>query len=158
MHSSRFAFKIMSRVVVLNHMRDPRDCFLLGVCALEKTFHSRTRVLPRRRIIQRERSNNKAKERSKTAFARTRARTFARSSRSDARLHSPENSFRSFTRFSLGCSSLRDKIKSDIRLPQNIQRFHVLRLSQRERETEPFIRSVASPLSSCVLFLNKNTV
>jgi len=92
------------------------------------------------------------------AFARTRARTFARSSRSDARLHSPENSFRSFTRFSLGSSSLRDKIKSDIRLPQNIQRFHVLRLSQRERETEPFIRSVASPLSSCVLFLNKNTV
>ena len=55
-------------------MRDPRDCFLLGVCALEKTFHSRTRVLPRRRIIQRERSNNKAKERSKT---RSRARALA---------------------------------------------------------------------------------
>ena len=66
-------------------MRDPRDCFLLGVCALEKTFHSRTRVLPpRRRIIQRERSNNKAKKSYiNNTFAHT-PRTFARSSRSDA--------------------------------------------------------------------------
>jgi hypothetical protein len=93
------------------------------------------------------------------AFARTRARTFARSSRSDARLHSPENSFRSFKRFSLGSSSLRDKIKSDIRLPQNIQRFHVLRLSQRERERlnpSSFVASHHYYIIVCVIFKQKH--
>jgi hypothetical protein len=138
-------------------MRDPRDCFLLGVCALEKTFHSRTRVLPpRRRIIQRERSNNKAKKSYiNNTFAHT-PRTFARSSRSDAP-EKKEWSPSSFQKLQFRVFGPQT-IKSDIRLPQNIQRFHVLRLSQRERETEPFTRSIASPLSSCVLFLNKNTV
>jgi len=137
-------------------MRDPRDCFLLGVCALEKTFHSRTRVLPpRRRIIQRERSNNKAKKSYiNNTFAHT-PRTFARSSRSDAP-EKKEWSPSSFQKLQFRVFWLLRRSKVTSVLPQNI---HVLRLSQRERETEPFIiRSIASPLSSCVLFLNKNTV
>ena len=140
-------------------MRDPRDCFLLGVCALEKTFHSRTRVLPpRRRIIQRERSNNKAKKSYiNNTFAHT-PRTFARSSRSDAP-EKKEWSPSSFQKlqFRVFEPERRSKVTSVYRKTSNASTssgFH----RERERETEPFIRSVASPLSSCVLFLNKNTV
>jgi len=127
-------------------MRDPRDCFLLGVCALEKTFHSRTRVLPpRRRIIQRERSNNKAKKSYiNNTFVRAHARTFSRS-RSDAP-EKKEWSPSSFQKLQVRVFWLLRRSKVTSVLPQNIQRFHVLRLSQRERETEPFIRSVASLL------------
>lgn len=87
-------------------MRDPRDCFLLGVCALEKTFHSRTRVLPpRRRIIQRERSNNKAK---KSYINDTFAHTLALLAvREVVTLRRKKNGVRPRSKsFSLGCSSL----------------------------------------------------
>jgi hypothetical protein len=124
-------------------MRDPRDCFLLGVCALEKTFHSRTRVLPpRRRIIQRERSNNKAKKSYiNNTFAHT-PRTFARSSRSDA----PEKKEWSPSSF--------QKLQFRVFGPQRSKVTSVYRKttsnastsSGLERETEPFIRSITSLL------------
>ena len=126
-------------------MRDPRDCFLLGVCALEKTFHSRTRVLPpRRRIIQRERSNNKAKKSYiNNTFAHT-PRTFARSSRSDAP-EKKEWSPSSFQKlqFRVFEPERRSKVTSVCRKTSNASTssgFH------RERETEPFTRSIASLL------------
>jgi len=126
-------------------MRDPRDCFLLGVCALEKTFHSRTRVLPpRRRIIQRERSNNKAKKSYiNNTFAHT-PRTFARSSRSDAP-EKKEWSPSSFQKlqFRVFEPERRSKVTSVYRKTSNASTssgFH------RERETEPFTRSIASLL------------
>jgi hypothetical protein len=124
-------------------MRDPRDCFLLGVCALEKTFHSRTRVLPpRRRIIQRERSNNKAKKSYiNNTFAHT-PRTFTRSSRSDA----PEKKEWSPSSF--------QKLQFRVFGPQRSKVTSVYRKttsnastsSGLERETEPFIRSITSLL------------
>ena len=113
-------------------MRDPRDCFLLGVCALEKTFHSRTRVLPRRRI-QRERSNNKAK---KSYINNTFAHTLALLAVREVTLRRKKNGVRPLSKsFSLGCSGL-DTIGFSFHLftTLNIQRFHVLRLSQRERD------------------------
>ena len=130
-------------------MRDPRDCFLLGVCALEKTFHSRTRVLPpRRRIIQRERSNNKAKKSYIKQCVRSHARTFSRSRSSDApekKEWSPSSFQKLQFRVFEPLRDLRSKVTSVYRkttstLPRPPA------FTERERETEPFTRSVASPL------------
>ena len=76
------------------------------------------------------------------AFARTLSHFYTRSRR-DARLHSPEIKFPVLHKVKFRVFGVRPDLgfKSDIRLPQNIQ----LSLTQREREreTEPFIRSVA---------------
>ena len=139
-----------------SHARSERLFSSRCVCVGKDVSLENALVLPRRRIIQRERSNNKAKKSYiNNTFAHA-PRTFSRS-RSDAP-EKKEWSPSSFQKLQFRVFEPERPIKSDIRLPQNIQRFHVLRLSQRERETEPFIRSVASPLSSRVLFLNKNTV
>ena len=64
-------------------------------------------------------------------YVRSHARTFSRS-RSDAP-EKKEWSPSSFQKLQFRVFGPQT-IKSDIRLPQNIQRFHVLRLSQRERD------------------------
>lgn len=136
-------------------MRDPRDCFLLGVCALEKTFHSRTRVLPpRRRIIQRERSNNKAKKSYiNNTFAHT-PRTFARSSRSDAP-EKKEWSPSSFQKLQFRVFGPQT-IKSDIRLPQN-NTPRPPAFTERERlNPSSFVASHHCYIIVCVVFKQKH--
>ena len=116
-----------------SHARSERLFSSRCVCVGKDVSLENALVLPRiRRIIQRERSNNKAKKSYiNNTFAHT-PRTFTRSSRSDAP-EKKEWSPSSFQKLQFRVFGPQT-IKSDIRLPQNIQRFHVLRLSQRERD------------------------
>ena len=138
-----------------SHARSERLFSSRCVCVGKDVSLENALVLPRiRRIIQRERSNNKAK---KSYINNTFAHTLALLAVREVTLRRKKNGVRPLSKsFSLGCSGLRrSKVTSVYRKTSNASTssgFH------RERETEPFTRSIASPLSSCVLFLNKNTV
>ena len=135
-------------------MRDPRDCFLLGVCALEKTFHSRTRVLSSETNYSKRTLEQQSEEVVYKQYVRSHARTFSRS-RSDAP-EKKEWSPSSFQKlqFRVFEPERRSKVTSVYRKTSNASTssgFH------RERETEPFIRSVASlTIIACVVFKQKH--
>ena len=158
-HSSCFAFKIMSSSIK-SHARSER--LFSSRCVLEKTFHSRERAF----FLGDEFKENTPRTKGRSSVrkrVRAHARTFARS-RSDARLHSPENNtcgeFPVFQKLQFRVFVGPETIKSDIRLPQNIQRFHVLRLSHTQRERERLNPSLVASHHEYhrVLFLNKNTI
>ena len=127
-----------------SHARSERLFSSRCVCVGKDVSLENALVLPRiRRIIQRERSNNKAK---KSYINNTFAHTLAllRVLR-EVTLRRKKNGVRPLSKsFSLGCSGLRrSKVTSVYRKTSNASTssgFH------RERETEPFTRSIASLL------------
>ena len=126
-----------------SHARSERLFSSRCVCVGKDVSLENALVLPRiRRIIQRERSNNKAKKSYiNNTFAHT-PRTFTRSSRSDA----PEKKEWSPSSF--------QKLQFRVFGPQRSKVTSVYRKttsnastsSGLERETEPFIRSITSLL------------
>lgn len=128
-----------------SHARSERLFSSRCVCVGKDVSLENALVLPRiRRIIQRERSNNKAKKSYiNNTFAHT-PRTFTRSSRSDAP-EKKEWSPSSFQKLQFRVFGPQT-IKSDIRLPQNNIHASTSSGFHRERETEPFTRSIASLL------------
>ena len=127
-----------------SHARSERLFSSRCVCVGKDVSLENALVLPRiRRIIQRERSNNKAK---KSYINNTFAHTLALSAVREVTLRRKKNGVRPLSKsFNLGCSGLRrSKVTSVCRKTSNASTssgFH------RERETEPFIiRSIASLL------------
>ena len=131
---------------IKSHARSER--LFSSRCVLEKTFHSRERAF----FLGDEFKENTPRTKRRSSVrkrVRAHARTFARS-RSDARLHSPENNtcgeFPVFQKLQfrvLGRPERRSKVTSVYRKTSNASTssgFH------RERETEPFTRSIASLL------------
>ena len=134
-------------------MRDPRDCFLLGVCWKRRFTRENARSSSETN------SKRTLLEQSEGVFEH--ARTFARS-RSDARLHSPENNtcgeFPVFQKLQFrvfGRPERRSKVTSVYRKTSNASTssgFH----TERERLNPSLVASHHE--YHRVLFLNKNTI